>query len=59
MIVKGNARTAAEKYAKKHWAKDGTEYRLTMFSEDGGKEWAQLTSYHGKKLLFVTKNKSL
>ena len=47
----GNAKTIAERYAEKHWCRDGTGYRLSMHSaNDGGKEWAELKSYHGNKL---------
>jgi len=50
----GNAKSAAERYMNKHWCNDGTSYKLTMFSaDDNGREWAQLTSYHGSNLLFV------
>ena len=54
--VNGNARTAAESYMAKHWCMDGTGYRLTMHSaDDNGREWTELMSYHGNKLLFIRK----
>ena len=58
--VKGSAYTAARAYAEKHWCrKDGTAYRITLHSaEDGGREWTQLTSYNGYKLLFVRKEET-
>ena len=56
--VRGSALAAAKRYMQKYFCnQDGTNYSLSMFSvDDQGHEWAELKSYNGYKLLFVSLN---